>query len=106
VWNPDVLDSADLLSFFPGGTVADDRIHWSEDMINQEILDLLAQARVKTNPEARKEVFEQLQVYAQESSPYAPFMVSAFQIVYSSDIEGLVWNPAWGIDIASLSGSE
>ena len=106
VWNPDVLDSADLLSFFPGGTVADDRIHWGEDMINQEILDLLAQARVETNPEARKEVFEQLQVYAQESSPYAPFMVSAFQIVYSSDIEGLVWNPAWGLDIASLSGSE
>ena len=106
VWNPDVLDPADFLSFLPGGTVADDRIHWGEDMLDPEILNLLAQARVETNPETRAEIFDQLQVYAQESGPYAPFMVSAFQIVFDSDIEGLVWNPAWGLDIASLSRSE
>jgi len=106
VWNPDVLDPADFLSFLPGGTVAVDRTHWEEDMVEPKILDLIAQARVETNPEARAEVFDQLQVYAQESSPYAPFMVATFQIVFHSDIEGLVWNPAWGIDIASLSRPE
>ena len=104
-WGPDILDPVDFLSFLPGGKVAEERTNWTEDMADQEILDLIAQARVESDPEARAEVFEQLQVYAQESGAYAPFNVPAIQTAYRSDIQGYVWHPEWSLDLARLSRS-
>jgi peptide/nickel transport system substrate-binding protein len=105
-WGPDILDPVDFLSFLPGGKVAEERTNWTEAMADQEILDLIAQARVEEEPEARLEVFEQLQLYAQESGAYAPFNVPAIQTAYRSDIEGYVWHPEWSVDVALLSRSE
>lgn len=101
VWNPDVLDPADFLSFLPGGTVAADRVHWEEDMVDSEILDLIAQASVESNLEEREAIFEQLQSFTQENGPYAPFMVPVVQMVMRSDIDGYFWNPVLGLNIAS-----
>ncbi|UCC51409.1 MAG: hypothetical protein JSV68_20215, partial [Anaerolineaceae bacterium] len=106
LWSPQILDPADFLSFLPGGMVADERTNWEEDTVDQEILDLIAQARVESDPEVRDEVFEQLQVYAQESGAYAPFNVPAIQTAFSSDIEGYVWHPLWLVDVALLNRSE
>lgn len=105
-WGPDILDPVDFLSFLPGGKVAEERTKWTEDMADQEILDLIAQARVEADPEARLEVFEQLQLFAQESGAYAPFNVPAIQVAYRSDIQGYVWHPEWSVDVALLSRSE
>ncbi len=105
-WGPDILDPVDFLSFLPGGKVAKERTNWTEDMVDQEILDLIAQARVESNPEARADVFEQLQVYSQESGAYAPFNVPAIQTAFGSDIEGYIWHPVWTIDVTLLSRSE
>ena len=105
-WGPDILDPVDFLSFMPGGKVAVERTHWTEDMAPPEILDLIAQAKVESDPETRLDVYEQLQVFAQESGAYAPFSVPAIQTAYSSDIEGYVWHPEWSVDVALLSRSE
>jgi peptide/nickel transport system substrate-binding protein len=105
-WGPDILDPVDFLSFLPGGKVAEERTNWTEDMAEPEILDLIAQARVEADPEARLEVFEQLQLYAQESGAYAPFSVPAIQTAFRSNIEGYIWHPEWSVDVALLSRSE
>lgn len=105
-WGPDILDPIDFLSFLPGGKVALERTHWTEDMAPPEILDLIAQARVEADPDARLEVFEQLQLFAQESGAYAPFNVPAIQTAFGSDIQGYVWHPEWGVDVTLLSRSE
>lgn len=105
-WGPDILDPVDFLSFLPGGKVAEERTNWTEDMVDQEILDLIAQAKVESDPEAREAVFEQLQVYAQESGAYAPFNVPAIQTAFRSDIEGYIWHPVWTVDVTNLSRAE
>ncbi len=86
--------------------MAGERTNWTEEMVEQEVLDLIAQAKVESDPAARAEVFEQLQVYAQESGAYAPFNVPAIQTAYGSDIEGYIWHPDWGVDVALISRSE
>lgn len=105
IWAPDILDPVDFLSFLPGGKVAEERTNWTEDMVSPEILDLIAQARVESDPETRLDVFNQLQDYAQESGAYAPFNVPTIQTAYRSNIQGYVWHPDWGLDLALLSRS-
>ncbi|MFW5943603.1 MAG: ABC transporter substrate-binding protein, partial [Chloroflexota bacterium] len=105
-WGPDILDPIDFLSFLPGGKVALERTNWTEDMAPPEILDLIAQARVEADPDQRLEVFEELQIFAQESGAYAPFNVPTIQVAYGADIEGFVWHPEWGVDVTLLSRSQ
>jgi peptide/nickel transport system substrate-binding protein len=105
-WYPNVLDPADFLSFLPGGTVATDRVHWEEDMVDSEVLELIAQAQVESNPDVRLAIFEQLQFYSQENSPFAPFMAPPIQTALRSDLDGYFWNPTLGLNIASLYRTE
>ena len=105
-WGPDILDPVDFLSFLPGGKVAEERTNWTEDTVDQEILDLIAQAKVEADPEARLDIFEQLQTFSQESGAYAPFNVPAIQTAYRSDIQGYVWHPEWSVDVALLSRAQ
>ncbi|MEL7433501.1 MAG: ABC transporter substrate-binding protein [Chloroflexota bacterium] len=103
-WGPDILDPIDFLSFLPGGKVAEERTNWFD--APQEILDLIDQAQVESDTDARLEIFAQLQDYAQESGAYAPFNVPTIQTAYQADIEGYVWHPSWTLDLAALSRSE
>lgn len=105
-WGPDILDPVDFLSFLPGGKVAKERTNWTEEMLDEETLALIAQAGTETDEAARAELFNQLQAYAQENGAYAPFNVPAIQTAFRSDIEGYVWHPEWGLDLAALSQSE
>lgn len=104
-WGPDILDPVDFLSFLPGGKVAEERTKWFEDSLDPAILDLIAQARVESDPEARLAVFAELQDFAQQSGAYAPFMVPTIQTAFGSDIQGYIWHPDWGVDVALLSRS-
>lgn len=105
-WGPDILDPVDFLAFLPGGKVADERTRWLTDGVDQEILDLIAQAGTESDPEARLDVFNQLQAWSQENGAYAPFNVPAIQTAVGSDIEGYVWHPSWTLDITLLSRAE
>ncbi|MEM7734661.1 MAG: ABC transporter substrate-binding protein [Deinococcota bacterium] len=105
-WGPDKLDPVDFLEFLPGGKVATERTKWAPEMTSAEILDLIEQAKVESDTEARTELFNQLQDYAQASGAFAPFSVPAVQTAFRADIEGYVWHPQWGLDLALLSRSE
>ncbi len=106
-WGPDILDPLDVLSFLPGGKVAEERTNWhTEDVDDQELLDLIAQAEVETDPETRVELFAALQDALQEQGPFAPFNVPAIQTAYLTDIEGYVYHPQWTLDVAILSRAD
>ncbi len=105
-WGPDKLDPVDFLEFLPGGKVAGERARWTPDMVDEEILALIARAGVETDPEARLEIFAQLQDYAQRDSAFVPFNVPAIQTAYRADLQGYLWHPQWGLDVALLSRSQ
>lgn len=105
-WGPDVLDPSDMLSFLPGGKVADERALWTPDRADQSLLDLVAEARVATDPAEREAVFTALQAATLENSPWAPFVQPDVQTAFAADIEGYVWHPQWLVDVALLSRSE
>ena len=102
-WGPDKLDPVDFLEFLPGGKVASDRARWMPDMIDEATRALIARAAVESDAEERLAIFAQLQGDAQRDSAFAPFSVPAEQTATRADIEGYVWHPLWGLDIALLS---
>ena len=102
-WGPDKLDPVDFLEFLPGGKVAGERARWTPEMVDDATLALIAQAGVETDAEARMTIFAQLQDFAQQDSAFAPFSVPAVQTAFRADIEGYLWHPQWGLDIALLS---
>ena len=102
-WGPDKLDPVDFLEFLPGGKVAGERARWTPDMIDEATRALIARAGVETDAEERLALFAQLQDFAQQDSAFAPFNVPAVQTAFRADIEGYVWHPQWGLDVALLS---
>lgn len=104
-WGPDVLDPIDMLSFVPGGIVAD-RANWSAEGADEALLDLIEQARVTTDPAAREQIFTDLQAATLENSPWAPFIQPDVQTAFRADIQGYVWHPQWLLDVALLSRAE
>lgn len=104
-WGPDKLDPVDFLEFLPGGKVATERARWARDMVSEDILTLIDAARTETNPDLRRQLFDQLQDFAQEDSAFAPFSVPAIQTAFRTDIDGYVWHPQWGVDLSLLSRS-
>lgn len=105
-WGPDKLDPVDFLEFLPGGKVATERALWTPEMVDQSILDLIAQAKVETDPATRTDIFNQLQDFAQTDSAFAPFNVPAVQTAYRSNIQGYINHPQWGFDLSLLSRVE
>lgn len=105
-WGPDVLDPIDFLAFLPGGKVADERAQWTAERADQELLDLIAEARTALEPEDREAVFTALQAYTLETSSFAPFVQPNVQTAFRADILGYTWHPQWLLDVALLSRAE
>lgn len=105
-WGPDKLDSVDLLSFLPGGKVAAERTNWPAEAASEEVAALIETASTETDPEARAEVYAELQRFMQESGPYAPFNQPDIQTAFGADIAGYIWHPQWAVDLALLSRTE
>ena len=106
LWGPDVLDPLDFLSFMPGGKVATERNNWDLDEVPQEIQDLIAAAKVASEPADRMAVFTALQEYTQMNGPFAPFNVPDLSTAYLSTLAGYTWHPHWLLDVSLLSRAE
>ncbi len=102
-WGPDVLDPIDMLAFAPGGKVATARAQWTPENADAEVNDLVARARVATDPAEREEVFTALQNYLNDNGVFAPFLQPNVQTAFRAGLEGYVWHPQWLIDLALLS---
>ncbi|MBL8166406.1 MAG: ABC transporter substrate-binding protein [Anaerolineae bacterium] len=104
-WGPDIEDPSDFLSFLPGGKVAKERALWMEDTVSQELLDMIAAAKVELNPERRLELYGELQLANQQNSPFAPFNQPDIQTAYRANLQGYVWHPVWLVNLSLLSRS-
>ncbi len=105
-WGPDILDAVDMLAFLPGGKVANERALWTPERAEPALNELVARARVATDPEEREEVFTALQAYMQENSPFAPFLQPDVQTAFRANLQGYVWHPQWLLDVSLLSRAE
>jgi len=105
-WGPDFLDPADYLAFLPGGPVATNRALWTPERADPELLSLIQQATVATDPAARYALYEQLQRIGMEVGPFAPFNQPGVQTATRADIQGYIYHPQWLIDVALISRSE
>lgn len=105
-WGPDKLDPVDFLAFLPGGKVATERARWLPENADPELLALIEQAKAESDPDARLDLYRQLQEYAQQTSTFAPFNQPDIQTALAADITGYIWHPQWLLDVALLARSE
>lgn len=104
-WGPDILDPSDFLAFLPGGKVATERAQWLPENAPEELIALIDQARVTSDQEARLALYTQLQQWAMQNGPFAPFNQPDIQTVYRADLQGYMWHPQWLLDVSLLSRS-
>jgi peptide/nickel transport system substrate-binding protein len=102
LWNPDFIDVADRLSFLPEGKVGV-RAKWTDANAGDEIKALRDQAKLTTDPAARDEVWAQIQTAWFEDSPFAAILQPGLKVAHSSELQGFVQHPMWGVDVALLS---
>ncbi len=102
LWLPDYRDSLDYVEFLPDGVVGQ-RLNWTSENADEEILALRDQLKVETDEAVRAELFGQMQDYLIEKGPYAPLLQPGIQIGLSGDLQGFVYNPQWRVDVSLLS---
>lgn len=101
LWLPDYRDSLDYVEFLPGGVVGN-RVNWSDENADPEILEIRDKVKVETDDEARAELFRQMQDYLQDRGPYAPILQPGIQVGLRSNVAGFVYNPQWRVDVALI----
>ena len=89
----------------PGGKVATERLRFTEERAPAEILELRDAVRRET-PQRRSDLFDQIQVWLQESGNFAPFSVPSTQTAFRATLQGYTWHPQWVMDVAILSRAE
>lgn len=102
LWLPDYRDSLDYVEFLPEGVVGN-RLNWTSDNADAEILALRDAMKVETDDDVRAGLFREMQDYLMESGPYAPILQPGLQIGLASGLNGFVYNPQWRVDVSLLS---
>ena len=103
---PDINDPVDVLAFVPGGKVATERLRFTEDLADENILMMRDAVKAETDSMKRAELFDQIQVWLQESGNFAPFNVPATQTAFLATLQGYNWHPQWVMNFAQLSRAE
>ena len=106
LWGPDINDPVDVLAFVPGGKVATERLRFTEERAPAEILELRDAVKKESDPVRRADLFDQIQVWLQESGNFAPFLYPATQTAHRNGIVGYNWHPQWVMDVAIISRDE
>jgi len=110
IWGPDFADPANYLHFVPavsGDVTVSNRINWTEDNADPEVLELRDKARVEVIPEKRAEWYAGIQAYLQQNGPWVPILQPVIQAAFKDDIVGPVIHPFWSlVDARLLSRSE
>ncbi len=101
LWNPDYYDTLDYVEFLPGGVVGN-RANWADEIADAEILELRDAVKVETDTAARIELFRAIQVYEQESGPFAPLFQPGVHFAFNADLQGFNYNGQWRVDLSLL----
>lgn len=89
------------LVFVPGtpGNYMAKRMGWSED---ESLSGIARQARAEADPEKSAQLFRQLQEEMKGSAPIVPLFMADKVLVANPDLTGVVYNPMWLVDLASI----
>lgn len=90
VWGPDFVDPVDRLSFGPGGKVGL-RANWPEEAASPELVSVLNQAKVATDPAEREAAFTEIQQIMKDESPFVFLIQPGVQVAYSTELDGFVY---------------
>jgi peptide/nickel transport system substrate-binding protein len=103
LWGPDFLDPLDRLAFTPAGKVGV-RVKWMEENASAELVGLVQQAKVATDPAEREELFTAIQQRMLDESPFAFLVQSGTQVAYNANLQNFTYTSAlWRIDPYTLS---
>jgi peptide/nickel transport system substrate-binding protein len=97
LWGADYYDVSDYLEFLPEGIVGL-RANWTDEVAEQEIKNLRDAAAVEMDDEKRIAIWNDIQEYLQQKSPYVPLVQSGVTIATGQDVKGYVYNPSWWVD--------
>lgn len=99
-WTPDYPDAKDYQIFFPGDVVAT-RAGWPATAA-PEIADLAGKAAAETDPATRSGLYQDAQKLMLEQSPFIPLIQPSQVLVANPELQNVVANPVWLVDIAQL----
>lgn len=97
LWGADYYDVSDYLEFLPEGIVGL-RANWTDQVAEQEIKDLRDAAAVEMDNAKRAEIWNNIQVYLQQKSPWVPLVQPGVIIAIRQNVKGYVYNQAWWVD--------
>ena len=97
LWGADYYDVSDYLEFLPEGIVGL-RANWTDQVAEQEIKDLRDAAAVEMDEDKRAEIWNDIQVYLQQKSPWVPLVQPGVIIAIRQNVKGYVYNQAWWVD--------
>lgn len=102
LWNPDFIDPIDRVAFMPGGKVGL-RANWTEDKVSADMMNLVNQARVATDPAQREAAFTGVQKMMLEESPFSVLVQNGVQVAYRANLKGFAYNNQWRINPYTIS---
>jgi peptide/nickel transport system substrate-binding protein len=105
-WTADYADASDYLVYCPGQTVGK-RAGWAVDASPEaQALDALSkQASTEVDDAKRIALYQQIDQKLVETGPYAPLFLPAQPYAYRKNIQGVVNNSVWAIDLKVISKS-
>jgi peptide/nickel transport system substrate-binding protein len=100
---PDYVDPRNLLAFAPGDFLSK-RVHWPADA-DPELAALTEAASRAVAPDERVATFQAWSRAMNERSPFVPLLEPSFTTVSASSVTGVVRNPIYSLDLASIGRS-
>jgi peptide/nickel transport system substrate-binding protein len=97
MWGADYYDVSDYLEFLPEGIVGL-RAQWTDERAEQEIKDLRDAAAVEMDNDVRVEIWDDIQAYLQQKSPFVPLVQPGAVVAHRQWLKGYVFNEAWKVD--------
>ena len=106
-WTADYADASDYLVYCPGRTVGK-RAGWAADSTSpdaQQLVTLAAQAEKEVDDQKRVALYTQIDQMLAQNGPFAPLFLPAQPYAFRSNVQGVVNNSVWAIDLNVVSKS-
>lgn len=98
---PDFMDASYYSSFIPGFSQDADRAGWKEGTA-PELAELGTKINSTVDHDERAKLAQELQRKFQKDSPYIPLMQTAQTVVGTADLDGVVLDLSWNIDVSAV----
>jgi len=99
-WNPDYPDAINQFAFCPGSQVGL-RMNWKAEMAS-DIADMCKKASSELDEAKRADLIKQIQLAVMDRGPYANLIQPGVLIGHRANVEGVVYNPVYQLNLAKI----